>query len=111
MEMIVEDAGDGVTVAVLKGRLDIAGAAAIDLKFNALAGGRRLLVIDLSEVGFIASMGIRLLLMAARTVAAKGGKMALAAPNADVASVLATARIDGVVPVCDSRAAAIAATR
>jgi anti-anti-sigma factor len=111
MEFAIEDAGNGVTIAVLKGRLDVAGAAAIDLKFNAFAGARRALVIDLAEVSFIASMGIRLLLLAARAVNAKGGKIALAAPNADVASVLATARVDGLMPVCNSRADAIARVR
>lgn len=109
MEMIVEDAGNGVTIAVLTGRLDVAGAAKIDLKFNATAGARRAFIVDLSGVGFIASMGIRLLLVGARAVAAKGGKMALLSPTPDVASILYTARIDGLVPVCENREAAIAA--
>ena len=109
MDMTIQDAGNGVSLAVLTGRLDIAGAGQIDLKFNAAAGAPRALIVDLSGVSFIASMGVRLLLIGARTVAAKGGKMALLAPSPDVASVLLTARIDGVVTICATREAAIAA--
>ena len=66
-------------------------------------------IVDLSDVSFIASMGMRLLLIAGRTVAAKGGKMALLAPIPDVDAVLRTARIDGVMPICTARADALAA--
>ena len=52
---------------------------------------------------------MRLLLIAGRTVVAKGGKMALLAPTPDVDAVLRTARLDGVMPICTERAAAIAA--
>ncbi len=41
-------------------------------------------------------------------MAARGGKMALLAPLPDVASVLRTAGIDTVIPVCAARDAAIA---
>lgn len=109
MEMNVEELDGGVTLAVLRGRLDVAGASAIELKFNATAGARRALVVDLSGVSFIASMGMRLLLIAGKTAAAKGGKMALLAPPAEVASVLRTAGIDSVIPICGARDAALAA--
>jgi anti-anti-sigma factor len=109
MEMTVEELEGGVTLAALHGRLDVAGAGQIELKFNAIAGARKALIIDLSGVGFIASMGMRLLLIAGRTVVAKGGKMALLAPTPEVEMVLRTARLDGVIPICKERAAAIAA--
>jgi anti-sigma B factor antagonist len=109
MEMSIEELDGGVTLTTLRGRLDVAGAGQIDLKFNATAGARKALIVDLSGVSFIASMGMRLLLIAGRTVAAKGGKMVLLAPTADVDAVLRTARIDGVMPICTARAAALAA--
>jgi hypothetical protein len=43
------------------------------LKFNAAAGARKALVVDLSGTNFIASMGMRLLLIASKTMAAHGG--------------------------------------
>jgi anti-anti-sigma factor len=108
MDMNVEEA-DGVTIAALNGRLDVAGAGAIELKFNALAGARRALVVDLSQVSFVASMGIRLLLIAGKTVTAKGGKMTLLAPVPEVETVLKTAGIASIIPISATRGAALAA--
>jgi anti-sigma B factor antagonist len=109
MEMNIEELPVGVTQVALRGRLDVAGAGAIELKFNATAGARKAVVVDLSGVPFIASMGMRLLLLVAKTMAARGGKMALLSPMPEVASVLHTAGIDSIIPMCTERAAAIAA--
>jgi anti-sigma B factor antagonist len=108
MEMAVEDAG-GVTQVVLRGRLDTAGADSIDLKFNAIAGSKRNIVVDLSDVSLLTSLGIRVLLLGARAVKSKGGKLVILAPDANIRSVLQTAKTDSLVPVFDDRNAAIAA--
>jgi anti-anti-sigma factor len=109
MEMNVDELPGGVTLAVLRGRLDVAGAGTIELKFNAIAGARRALVVDLSGVSFIASMGMRMLLIAGKTATAKGGKVALFAALPEVAAVLRTAGIDTVIPIYGARDAAVAA--
>ena len=109
MEMNVEELPSGATLVVLRGRLDVAGAGAIELKFNATASKRKALVVDMSGVGFVASMGMRLLLLVGKTMTARGGKMALLSPVPDVASVLHTAGIDSIIPICTSRDAAVAA--
>jgi anti-anti-sigma factor len=108
MEMSVEELPGGVTLAALRGRLDVAGSGAIELKFNATAGARKALVVDLSDVSFVASMGMRLLLLVGKTMSARGGKMALLSPRPEVASVLHTAGIDTVLPICTTRDAALA---
>lgn len=110
MDLAVEER-EGVTLVHLDGRLDIAGASAVDLRFSALAGSRRSLVVDLSKVSFLASMGIRLLLTGAKTVAAKGGRMVLVGPDAEVEKVLATAGIDMLIPIHADAASAIAAVK
>jgi len=109
MEMNIDELPGGVTLVVLRGRLDVAGASAIELKFNATAGARKAVVVDLSGVPFIASMGMRLLLLVGKTMAARGGKMALLSPLPEVAAVLRTAGIDSIIPICTGRDAAIAA--
>lgn len=109
MEMSVEEIEGGVTIVALRGRLDVVGAGVIELKFSAIAGSRRALIVDLAGVSFLASMGIRLLVIGAKAVAAKGGKMIALSPNDDVATVLKTARIDAIIPIFDQRDAAIAA--
>lgn len=99
MRLDVEQVAPGVTRATLVGRLDISGAQAIDLRFNALTGSCRALVVDLAEVEFIASMGLRTLIMGARTVARKGGRMVLLRPQDAVESVLVSSGTDTVVPI------------
>lgn len=109
MEMLVEDTDRGVTNVILRGRLDTAGANSIDLRFNAVAGAKRAVVVDLSNVNLLTSLGIRVLLLGARAVKSKGGKLVLLSPDPNVRSVLEAARTDTVIPIFDDRNAAIAA--
>lgn len=99
MRMVTEEVAPGVTKANLTGRLDIGGSQEIDLAFNALAGSQRALIVDLSQVDFIASLGLRLLIVGARTVQRKGGRMVLLAPPIAVEAVLISSGTDNVVPI------------
>ena len=109
MEMVVKELDGGIAHVILRGRLDTTGADAIDLKFNVIAGSRRAIIVDLSEVDFLASLGIRVLLLGARTVKSKGGKVVILSPSENVSSVLTTARTDTLIPIFFDRDAAIAA--
>jgi anti-anti-sigma factor len=109
MEMEVEEADGGVALVILRGRLDTVGANAIDLKFNAVAGARRAIVVDLSAVDFLASLGIRVLVLGARAVKNKGGKLVILSPNDGVRGVLSAAHTDTLIPIFPDRAAAVAA--
>lgn len=100
MTLETVDVGDGITRVKLSGRLDIAGAAAIDLRFSALASGDRpLLLVDISQVSFLASVGIRTFFTIARTVKLRRGRMALLSPTDLVAKVLESAAVDSLIPV------------
>ena len=60
----------------LDGRLDIDGTQAIDMPFTALAATKKAAVlVDLSQVTFLTSIGIRTLLTCAKAASARGGKM------------------------------------
>jgi len=109
MDLTVEETPGGITRALLSGRMDTAGASAVDLRFSVLAGAKRRLVVDLAGVTFMASMGLRTLMICARTMAAKGGKMALANPQPLVQQVLETSGIGQLIGVYPSWDAAIAA--
>lgn len=109
MDMDVEEIDGGVTNVVLRGRLDTAGAGAIDLRFNVIAGSKRAVIVDLSKVDFMASLGIRLLVMGAKTITRKGGKLVVLASDKNVLAVLKTAGIDQLMPIVFDRSAAIAA--
>ena len=81
MEMTVIDAADGVTHVALDGRFDIAGAQAIDARFTALAENSKALVVDLEKVSFIASLGVRTLMVSAKTSFATAPTWRSAAPT------------------------------
>ena len=98
MDLSVEELPDGVTKAVLSGRMDIEGAQTVDVRFNVLAGAKRKLVVDMKDVDFIASMGLRELMVCARTITSRGGKMALANAQPKVLKVLSSSGIG----VCDT---------
>ncbi|MES1158724.1 MAG: STAS domain-containing protein [Terricaulis silvestris] len=109
MDLAIEETADGVVVAVLKGRMDIDGALGVDMRFNALGGvPNRKLVVDMAGVDFIASMGLRTLMTCAKAITAKGGRMAVAAPQANVMRVLETSGVAEIVRVSPTRDAAIA---
>jgi len=109
MDMTIEPVGHDIKHARLCGRLDIPGALKIDLPFNVLVGNNPKVIIDLESVTFMASMGIRSLIMGARTMKSKGGRMVLLKPNADVLKVLAETGTDTLIPVFQDLDSAIAA--
>ena len=82
----------GITKVVLNGRMDIQGAAAIDLKMNVVAGTAKKLLIDMQQVEFIGSMGLRSLVLPAQAVSRRGGKVVLFAPVKMVERSLALVR-------------------
>lgn len=99
MRMETEEVAPGVTRANLTGRLDIGGSQEIDLSFNVLTASSRALIVDMAQVAFVASMGLRMLIMGARTVARKGGRMVLLCPQKEVEAVLVSSGTDNVVPI------------
>lgn len=100
MELTTEQLEGGIQKINLVGRLDIQGAEKVDLKLTALISTQKTLtVIDISGVEFIASIGVRTLVSNAKASKSRGGKLALAGPNADVMKVLETTGVDTLVPV------------
>lgn len=99
MRMDTAEVAPGVTKANLTGRLDIGGSQEIDLAFNVLTASARALIVDLAQVEFVASMGLRMLIMGARTMTRKGGRMVLLRPGKEVEAVLVSSGTDNVVPI------------
>jgi anti-anti-sigma factor len=86
----------------LVGRLDMDGTQAIYNKFTFATTTRRAkMIVDLSGVTFLASIGIRLLLTSAKAQATRGGKMILAAPQPMVRHVIEIAGIDKLVTLVE----------
>lgn len=99
MEMHIEEPAGDIARVRLVGRMDYAGATEIDARFMELAAREKFLLVDLSKVNFLASMGIRTLIMAAKALKERGGKMILFSPEMMVAKVLKTSGTDTLIPV------------
>jgi anti-anti-sigma factor len=106
---LTEELAPGVTKVVLDGSLDIAGAAAIDLKMNVIGGSSRAVMIDLQKVSFIGSMGLRAIVAPARAILSRKGKMVIYHPTELVEKVLKTSGIDAMIPIHHDYQAALAA--
>jgi len=104
-----EELPEGITKVVLDGSLDIAGAAAIDLRMNLIGGASKAVLIDLRDVSFIGSMGLRALVAPARAVLSRKGKMVIYGPNELVEKVLKTSGIDTMIPIHHDYQTALAA--
>ena len=109
MEMQVTAISPVSARIVLTGRLDLAGSAKIDLPFNAAAGSNRNILVDMSGVTFVASIGIRTLVLGAKTVQRRGGRLLLIGPQAEVEQVLEMTGVLDLLPVVRDEAEAMAA--
>src|ERR1700740_2467782 len=107
MKMAVEPIVPGVVKVVLDGRLDITGAGVIDLQFNAIAGSHRGVVVDMTNVSFLASIGIRTLLLGAKAIQRRGGALVLLNPVDDVVKVLEVTGVTDLMPIFHDSDAAL----
>jgi anti-anti-sigma factor len=109
MDISADDLPGGITKVVLRGRFDTTGAVVVELPFNKVATEKQKIVVDLSAVNFLASYGIRVLLVGAKVVKSKGGSLVIVCPDNNVAKVLKTAGMDSLIPIYQTEAAATAA--
>ena len=109
MPITVEELEGGVTKVILDGRLDIAGAALIDMRMNVIAGTKKAVIVDMHQVSFLGSMGLRALVAPARAIKGRGGKIVIFGPIALVEQVLKSAAIDQLIPIHHDLQSAIAA--
>jgi len=93
----------GVRLVKLSGRLDIIGTGEIETRFSGCCAGDKVhVIVDLAGVDFLASIGIRMLVLTAKSVAYRGGRMVLLNPTEDVYHILDLAGILSIIPVYGS---------
>jgi len=109
MRMDVKELDGGVVRITLDGDLDAKGSGEIEVQFAAVTSVHTKVVVDMAKVGFLASIGIRTLLSAARTAGRRGGKVVLLSPVAPVLKVLQVSGADTLVPIFGDLDAAVAA--
>lgn len=101
---ITEEKINGAVVKInLSGRMDLDGVGQIEATFAAMTAAPRMsIVVDMSEVPYMSSIGIRALLMNAKAVGRRGGKLVLLSPQPDVKMVLETSGIDQLIKICSN---------
>jgi anti-sigma B factor antagonist len=109
MDLSVEELAGGIAKVILRGRFDTTGAVVVELPFNKIVTERSRIIVDLSGVSFLASYAIRVLLVGAKIVNGKGGKLVILCPDNNVAKVLRTAGTDSLIPIHHGEDAAAAA--
>ena len=101
---------NGLTKIILTGRLDTPGIDRIEARFMAsVVPASRSAIVDMSRVEFIASMGIRMFITVARSLALRHAKLALYGAQTMVKDVLDSVSLNEIIPVVDSETEAIVA--
>jgi anti-sigma B factor antagonist len=101
MAITYEDVGESLRRISLSGRLDGAGTEEVSAELEALATtGSRRVVVDLTRISFLASVGIRAVLGSAKASQRNGGRMVLlVGTNPFVTKTLEATGIDTLIPM------------
>lgn len=114
MSISYQDVGENLRRIVISGRLDMPGTDSVASQLvELIAAPKKGVVVDLSSVKFLASIGIRALITSAKAVQQRGGKMVLVvADGSTVVMSLEATGVDKLIPVfrnaSDAERAAVA---
>jgi anti-sigma B factor antagonist len=108
MAIAHNDLNGGLRHVILSGRLDFHGVEAVIEPFSALlASAKADVLVDLENATVICSMGIRALILNAKYMQQRGGRMALLVGDGTmVSATLKSVGIDTLLPVYTSLAEA-----
>jgi anti-anti-sigma factor len=92
---IREEPAEGAHVLGLLGELDIATSTRLDVRLESIIeGSSEHLIIDLSALGFMDSMGLQVLLRARRRLGRKGRMLVLVCPPGPILRLLVVTNLD-----------------
>ena len=103
MELQFSELDGGIRVIKLSGKLDLNGTYSVEVDFVRHCTGDNLrVIVDLSKVTYISSIGIPMLINSAKLVINRGGKMALSNPQKAVTDVLKITGIHLIIPIYEN---------
>lgn len=109
MPITILELESDITKVVISGRIDIAGARDLEMPMSLVGGSKRAVIIDLSGVEFMASLGLRGIVVGAKAILSKKGKVVLLSPRPHVEEIITVTGIDELIPIYFDEAEAIAA--
>ena len=100
---------DEVRVVRPQGRFDSNTAPALEKELLGLIdGGSRRMLLDFSEISYISSMGLRVVLLAAKKMRSEGGKFVLSSLSPPIAEVFEISGFSSILSIHASKDAALA---
>jgi len=107
MEILKRKEKDALVIS-LKGRLDAVTTPVLEKDLTELlAGGERFLVLDLGDLDYISSAGLRTLLVVTKRLREKQGRLLLASLKSVVREVFEISGFSSIIPIFESVDAAI----
>ena len=105
---VSEEKKDQVLILELKGKLDVGTSKDLeDILTGWIDRGETRLVLDGAELSYVSSSGLRVLLVAAKKLAAPAGKIVLCSLNERIKRIFDMTGFAGLFEVYDSRDAAV----
>lgn len=109
MNLQYDELADGTRLVKLEGKLDMHGVAEVEKSLATHTEGAGVtLLLDFSQVEYIASIGIRLLLTTAKTLKSHSGRMAVLGASPLVEEVLNLSGLSQIIPIHADLQAALA---
>ena len=100
---------DGALIARAVGRIDGANARDFEAAVqSAISESEAPVIIDCEDLSYISSAGLRAILLIAKTLGKRKVKFALCSLSEPIAEIFQISGFDQIIPVCGSRAEALA---
>ena len=108
IEVAEERAGEVLVLSPV-GRLDSGNASSFEsVVMDHVSGGERRMIVDFGRLDFISSSGMRVLLLAAKALKAQQGTLVLCSMKDHIEEVFQISGFSQIIPIKDSREAALA---
>lgn len=112
MTLTTIEASDSLTFLAFEGSLDLDGSLEIESRFLDLVGdGQKPVIVEFSQVDFLASFGMRLLIAAYKVLAKENHKLVLLNPQPSVVKVFESAGLSDLIATASSESEARALAR
>ena len=107
--MIVAERIGGVLLAKLANRIDATNAGEFERELSKVIGdGRRSVILDFEDLGYISFAGLRAIQMAAADIQARNRRLAVCSLSESIGWVFELSGFDKIIPIFETRSEAIA---